>query len=61
MTEQEIESIKFFIKLANNYLIAHQDEKKSKEKTILYIDILKHKLVLENLLKTAHICLTTVN
>ena len=35
-------------------LIAHQDEKKSKEKTILYTDILKHKLVLENLLQTAH-------
>ena len=51
MTIDEIEAVIFFIKLSNNYLISHQDEKKSKEKTIYYTEILKNKLVLENLIK----------
>ena len=51
MEEQEIVAIKFFIDIANNYLVKHQDEKKSKEKTIFYLDLLKNKLVLERMLK----------
>ena len=51
MEEQEIVAIEFFINLANNYLVKHQEEKKSKEKTIYYLDILKNKLVLERMLK----------
>ena len=51
MTIDEIEAVIFFIKLSNNYLISHQNDKKSKEKTIYYTEILKHKLVLENLIK----------
>ena len=51
MTIDEIEAVIFFIKLSNNYLISHQDEKKSKEKTVYYTEILKRKLVLENLIK----------
>ena len=51
MEEQEIVAIEFFINIANNYLVKHQDEKKSKEKTIYYLDILKNKLVLERMLK----------
>lgn len=50
MEEQEIVAIKFFIDIANNYLVKHQDEKKSKEKTIFYLDLLKNKLVLERML-----------
>lgn len=50
MNEQEKEAIKFFIDIANNYLVKHQDEKKSKEKTIFYLDLLKNKLVLERML-----------
>lgn len=50
MEEQEIVAIKFFIDIANTYLVKHQDEKKSKEKTIFYLDILKNKLVLERML-----------
>ena len=50
MNEQERVAIKFFIDIANNYLIKHQDEKKSKEKTIFYLDLLKNKLVLERML-----------
>lgn len=51
MNEQEIVAIEFFINIANNYLVKHQDEKKSKEKTIFYLDLLKNKLVLERMLK----------
>ena len=51
MEEQEIVAIEFFINIANNYLVKHQEEKKSKEKTIFYLDILKNKLVLERMLK----------
>ena len=51
MEEQEIVAIKFFIDIANNYLVKDQDEKKSKEKTIFYLDLLKNKLVLERMLK----------
>ena len=51
MEEQEIVAIEFFINIANNYLVKHQDERKSKEKTIYYLDILKNKLVLERMLK----------
>ena len=51
MNEQEIVAIEFFINIANNYLVKHQDERKSKEKTIYYLDILKNKLVLERMLK----------
>lgn len=51
MNEQESVAIKFFIDIANNYLVKHQEEKKSKEKTIFYLDILKNKLVLERMLK----------
>ena len=51
MTIDEIEAVIFFIKLANNYLISHTDEKKSKEKTLYYTEILKHKFVLENMIK----------
>ena len=51
MEEQEIVAIEFFINIANNYLVKHQDEKKSKEKTIFYIETLKNKLVLERMLK----------
>ena len=51
MNEQERVAIKFFIDIANNYLVKHQDEKKSKEKTIFYIETLKNKLVLERMLK----------
>ena len=51
MEDQEIVAIKFFIDIANNYLVKHQDEKKSKEKTIFYLDLLKNKLVLERMLK----------
>ena len=51
MNEQERVAIEFFINIANNYLVKHQDEKKSKEKTIFYLDILKNKLVLERMLK----------
>ena len=51
MEEQEIVAIEFFINIANNYLVKHQDEKKSKEKTIFYLDLLKNKLVLERMLK----------
>ena len=50
MNEQERVAIKFFIDIANNYLVKHQDEKKSKEKTIFYLDLLKNKLVLERML-----------
>lgn len=50
MNEQERVAIEFFINIANNYLVKHQDEKKSKEKTIFYLDILKNKLVLERML-----------
>lgn len=50
MNEQEIVAIEFFINIANTYLIKHQDEKKSKEKTIFYLDLLKNKLVLERML-----------
>lgn len=50
MDTQEREAIEFFINIANNYLVKHQDEKKSKEKTIFYLDILKNKLVLERML-----------
>ena len=50
MNEQESVAIKFFIDIANNYLVKHQDEKKSKEKTIFYLDLLKNKLVLERML-----------
>lgn len=50
MEEQEIVAIEFFINIANNYLVKHQDEKKSKEKTIFYLDLLKNKLVLERML-----------
>ena len=50
MEEQEIVAIKFFIDIANTYLVKHQDEKKSKEKTIFYLDLLKNKLVLERML-----------
>ena len=51
MEEQEIVAIEFFINIANNYLVKHQDEKKTKEKTIFYLDLLKNKLVLERMLK----------
>lgn len=51
MNEQERVAIEFFINIANNYLVKHQDEKKSKEKTIFYLDLLKNKLVLERMLK----------
>lgn len=51
MDIQERVAIKFFIDIANNYLVKHQDEKKSKEKTIFYLDLLKNKLVLERMLK----------
>lgn len=51
MNEQERVAIEFFINIANTYLIKHQDEKKSKEKTIFYLDLLKNKLVLERMLK----------
>lgn len=51
MNEQERVAIKFFIDIANNYLVKHQEEKKSKEKTIYYLDILKNKLILERMLK----------
>lgn len=51
MNEQEIVAIEFFINIANTYLVKHQEEKKSKEKTIFYLDILKNKLVLERMLK----------
>ena len=50
MEEQEIVAIKFFIDIANTYIVKHQDEKKSKEKTIFYLDLLKNKLVLERML-----------
>lgn len=50
MEEQEIVAIEFFINIANTYLVKHQDEKKSKEKTIFYLDLLKNKLVLERML-----------
>ena len=50
MNEQEKAAIKFFIDIANTYLVKHQDEKKSKEKTIFYLDLLKNKLVLERML-----------
>lgn len=50
MNEQERVAIKFFIDIANTYLVKHQDEKKSKEKTIFYLDLLKNKLVLERML-----------
>ena len=50
MEEQEIVAIEFFINIANNYLVKHQDEKKTKEKTIFYLDLLKNKLVLERML-----------
>lgn len=50
MNEQERVAIEFFVKLANNYLVKNKDEKKSKEKTIFYIEILKNKLVLERML-----------
>ena len=50
MDIQERLAIKFFIDIANNYLVKHQDEKKSKEKTIFYLDLLKNKLVLERML-----------
>lgn len=51
MTEQEIESIKFFIKLANNYLINNADKKKDKMKMLMYTEVLKNKLILEVFLK----------
>lgn len=50
MNEQERVAIEFFINIANTYLVKHQDEKKSKEKTIFYLDLLKNKLVLERML-----------
>lgn len=51
MTEQEIESIKFFIKLANNYLINNADKKKDKMKMLFYHQVLENKLILEAFLK----------
>lgn len=51
MTEQEIEAIKFFIKLANNYLINNADKKKDKMKMLMYTEVLKNKLILEVFLK----------
>ena len=50
MDIQEKVAIEFYINLSNNYLVKHQDEKKSKEKTIFYLDLLKNKLVLERML-----------
>ena len=50
MDIQEKVAIEFFVNIANNYLVKHQDEKKSKEKTIFYLDLLKNKLVLERML-----------
>lgn len=50
MNIQERAAIEFFINIANTYLVKHQDEKKSKEKTIFYLDLLKNKLVLERML-----------
>lgn len=51
MTEQEIEAIKFFIKLANNYLINNADKKKDKMKMLFYHQVLENKLILEAFLK----------
>lgn len=51
MTEQEIEAIKFFIKLANNYLINNADKKKDKMKMLFYHQVLENKLILEVFLK----------
>lgn len=51
ITEKEIEAIKFFIKLANNYLMNHRDEKKTKEKLLFFHEVLEYKMILEVLIK----------
>ena len=46
-----IESIKFYIKLSDNYIEKNQDTKKDKSKLLFYNQVLKSRLVLIELLR----------
>lgn len=46
-----IESIKFYIKLSDNYLDKNQDTKKDKSKLLFYNQVLKSRLVLIEFLR----------
>ena len=46
-----IESIKFYIKLSNNYIEKNQDTKKDKSKLLFYNQVLKSRLVLIEFLR----------
>lgn len=50
ITNKEVDAIKFFIKVADNYLLKHREEKKTKEKMIFFHEVLGSKLVLERML-----------
>ena len=46
-----IDSIKFYIKLSNNYIEKNQDIKKDKSKLLFYNQVLKSRLVLIEFLR----------
>ena len=46
-----IESIKFYIKLSDNYIEKNQDSKKDKSKLLFYNQVLKSRLVLIEFLR----------
>ena len=46
-----IESIKFYIKLSDNYIENNQDTKKDKSKLLFYNQVLKSRLVLIEFLR----------
>lgn len=46
-----IESIKFYIKLSDNYIEKNQDTKKDKSKLLFYNQVLKSRLVLIEFLR----------
>ena len=46
-----IDSIKFYIKLSNNYIEKNQDTKKDKSKLLFYNQVLKSRRVLSEFLR----------
>ena len=46
-----IESIKFYVKLSDNYIEKNQDTKKDKSKLLFYNQVLKSRLVLIEFLR----------
>ena len=46
-----IESIKFYIKLSDNYIEKNQDTKKDKSKLLFYNQVLKSRLILIEFLR----------